>query len=78
MSELVTEKDLVRARGDAVFRQHLMTDNLERLLDALKRLRNAADPGPESARQLREGVDLAVVLAERLQKSVHHRGPQAT
>ncbi len=77
MSELVTEEDLARARSDAVFRQHLMADNLERLLEALKRLRNAGDPGPESARQIREGVDLAVKLADRLQKNVHHRGPQA-
>ena len=37
MSELVTEDDLARARGDPAFRQQLMADNLDRLLEALNR-----------------------------------------
>ena len=68
MREFVTEQDLEHARGGAAFRQQLMTNSLERLLEALKQMRQAEDPSPQSARQLREGVDLAVKLAERLQK----------
>jgi hypothetical protein len=77
MSELVNEQDLARARSDAVFRQEMMADNLERLLEALKQLRQADNANPESARQLREGVDLAVKLADRLQQAMHGRGPKA-
>jgi hypothetical protein len=73
MRELVSEQDLARARSDAAFRQQLMAGNLERLLQALKQMRKADDPSPESARQLREGVDLAVKLADRLQATVQRR-----
>jgi hypothetical protein len=73
MSELVSEQDLARARSDADFRQQLMAGNLERLLEALKQMRKADDPSPESARQLREGVDLAVKLADRLQQAAQSR-----
>jgi len=67
MRELVTEQELERARGDAAFRQQLMAGSLERLLEALKLMRQAEDPSPQAAGQLREGVDLAVMLADRLQ-----------
>jgi hypothetical protein len=73
MRELVSEQDLARARSDAAFRQQLMAGNLEPLLQALKQMRKADDPSPESARQLREGVDLAVNLAGRLQATVQSR-----
>ena len=73
MSELVSEQDLARARSDAAFRQQLMAGNLERLLQALKQMRKADDPGPQSARQLRDGVDLAVKLADRLQATAQSR-----
>ena len=73
MSELVSEKDLARARSDAAFRMQLMAGNLERLLEALKQMRKVDDPSPESARQLREGVDLAVKLADRLQATAQSR-----
>jgi len=73
MSELVSEKDLARARSDAAFRMQLMAGNLERLLEALKQMRKADDSSPESARQLREGVDLAVKLADRLQTTAQSR-----
>jgi hypothetical protein len=69
MSNLVSEDDLARARHDPAFRQKLMADNLERLLDALNRMRRAGGDGPEAARQIREGVDLAVKLADRLQQN---------
>ncbi|MGC1694435.1 MAG: hypothetical protein WA743_04115 [Pseudolabrys sp.] len=77
MSELVTEQDLARARGDAAFRQQFLQDNLERLLEALKLLRTTAEPSSAAAHQIREGVDLAVKLAGRLQETAQSRGPQA-
>lgn len=76
MSGLVSEQDLARARNDAEFRQLFLQDNLERLLEALKQLR-ATDPNPATARQLREGVDLAVKLADRLQQTAPGNDPRA-
>ena len=67
MSELVTEDDLARARSDPCFRQQLLAQNLDRLLEALNRMRRSSNPNPDAARQIREGVDLAVKLADRLQ-----------
>jgi len=77
MSGLVTEDDLARARTDAAFRQQLFVDNLERLLEALKVMRKTNAPTPEAARQIREGVDLAVKLADRLQAASQDPDPQA-
>ena len=57
MRELVTEQDLARARSDAAFRQQLMASSLERLLEALKQMRQAEDGrpgiGPPAARRRR-------------------------
>ena len=76
MSDLVSKDDLERARSDPEFRQQMLANNLERLLEALNDMRKVADnKSPEAARQIREGVDLAVKLAERLQQAP--RGPQA-
>jgi hypothetical protein len=77
MSDLVTEDDIARARSDPEFRQQLMAENLERLLDALNQMRRSADVKPDAVRQIREGVDLAVKLAERLQQNAHNPGPRA-
>ncbi len=66
--EIVSEEDLERARQDPTFRQELMAKNLDKLLAALNRVRSARDKNPEVARQMREGVDLAVLLADRLQR----------
>ncbi|MSP32526.1 MAG: hypothetical protein EXR03_06870 [Pseudolabrys sp.] len=77
MSKLVTKDDLARARRDPEFRQQLMADNLERLLEALNRMRRTSDIKPEAARQIREGVDLAVKLADRLQQNAPNPGPRA-
>lgn len=68
MSEhaLVTDADLARARTDPAFRHQLVADNLERLLGELNRLRGS-NANPKRARQIREGVDLAVQLADLLQ-----------
>jgi hypothetical protein len=64
----VTDTDLTRARSDPAFRQKLLTQNLEALLEGMKRLRRAApSPSGGGAKQLREGVELAVRLAELIQ-----------
>ena len=64
---LVTDDDLARSRVDPEFRHRLVADNLELLLDQLNRLRNGKADA-QSAKQIREGVDLAVQLAEILQR----------
>lgn len=75
MSTLVTEDDLTRARSDPAFRQQFLAQNLDRLLEALERMRRVSDQNADTIRQIREGADLAVKLAERLQSS--GLGPQA-
>jgi len=67
MTDLVTEDELLRARSDPAFRQQFLAQNLDRLLDALERMRRVSEQNEEAARQLREGADLAVQLADRLQ-----------
>jgi hypothetical protein len=62
MSELVTDEDLARARHDPEFRQRFYADNLDRLLEKLNEMRRTGG----DARLIKEGVDLAVKLAERL------------
>jgi len=69
MSDLVSEEELARARTDPEFRQQLMAANLEKLLAKLNDLRRTSDLKPDVARQIREGVDLAVKLADRLQQA---------
>jgi hypothetical protein len=64
---LVTDADLERARIDPEFRHHLVAGNLEFLLNQLNRLRSS-EADAQNARQIREGVDLAVKLAELLQR----------
>jgi hypothetical protein len=76
MSDLVTKDDLARARSDPEFRQQLMAENLDRLLEALNKMRNSSDVRLEAARQIREGVDLAVKLAGRLQQNARNPGPR--
>lgn len=65
---IITDADLARARQDPQFRQQLLAKNLDRLLVAMARLRssdNLDDPLP--SRQIKEGVQLAVKLANILQ-----------
>jgi methyl coenzyme M reductase beta subunit len=45
-----------------------LAQNLERLLEALNQMRRVNDADPTAVRQIREGVDLAVKLADRLQR----------
>jgi hypothetical protein len=65
----VTDADLSRARLDPVFRQRLLEQNLEALLSEMKKLRGSAPSRGDGAKQLREGVELAVRLAELIQNA---------
>ena len=70
MSDLfpITESDLARARLDPAFRQKLLALRLDALLASMKRLRGTAVALSETnTKQLREGVELAVRLAEIIQ-----------
>jgi hypothetical protein len=66
MSSLVTEDDLARARQDPEFRQRYYADHLDRLLEKLNDLRKSGSEDPVRAQMIKEGVDLAVQLADRL------------
>lgn len=68
----VTDAELFRARSDPAFRQRLLEQNLDALLTGMTRLRGSAPPGGAGAKQLREGVELAVRLAELIQNADHH------
>ena len=70
----VTDADLVRARTDPTFRRRLLEQNMEALLVGMKKLRGHAPPVGAGAKQLREGVELAVRLAEMIQTD---DGPRA-
>jgi hypothetical protein len=72
---LITDSDLARARHDADFRQRLLTESLERLLSELGKLQRAADSAAH-ADQVREGVELAVKLADLLRR-VARSAPRA-
>ncbi len=74
MSDLISENDLERARSDPAFRQQMLAQNLEKLLAALNTKRKNNDTDPVSVRQIREGVDLAVKLADRLQQGDRQPG----
>jgi hypothetical protein len=75
MSDLVTEDELTRARKDPAFRQQFLAQNLDRLIEALKKKRRVGEQTADTDRQLREGADLAVKLADLLQSG--DLGPRA-
>jgi hypothetical protein len=64
----VTDDELARARSDPAFRQRLLNRNMEALLGGLKRLRKSPTANGRGAQQIREGVELAVQLAELIQE----------
>lgn len=64
---LVTDGDLARARVDPEFRHRMVAGNLELLLNELNRLRSGKSDA-KRARQICEGVDLAVQLADLLHR----------
>jgi hypothetical protein len=65
---IASEDDLEHARADPAFRHQLMAENLDMLLSELNRLRTKSGNKQETARHIQEGANLAVKLAERLQR----------
>jgi hypothetical protein len=63
----LTEADLSRARSDPAFRQKLLKQSLDALLDRLRSERQVASSEAAKPDQMREGVTLAVRLAELIQ-----------
>jgi hypothetical protein len=63
----ITEAELSRARNDPAFRQRLLQQSLDALLGKLQKERQAFRLATASDRQMREGVALAVRLAELIQ-----------
>jgi hypothetical protein len=78
MSAYITDEEYAQAQGDPEFRQKLLVDKLDLLLAEIAKMRQTK-PAPDSlpARQIKEGVDLAVKLADMLQKNQIPDGPQA-
>jgi hypothetical protein len=63
----ITEAELSRARSDPAFRQRLLQQSLDALLGRLRKERQASLSAGAGDRQMREGVALAVRLAELIQ-----------
>jgi hypothetical protein len=79
MGAPIAEDEFVRARGDLALRRALMPRALDLLLAEIAS-RRAGRPSPDSpaARELREGIDMALRLADRLQaltKTLDHGSP---
>lgn len=66
----MTEANLDRARQDPAFRHKLLQDSLEALLAKLQKQRQAPGAAIATPAQMREGVTLAVRLAELIQAAV--------
>ena len=62
----VSDAELARARADAAFRQKLLQQSLDALLNRLQKERQPRRATATDA-QMREGVNLAVKLAELIQ-----------
>ncbi len=62
----ISDEDIARSREDPRFKQVLLAKSLEQLLGTLHRMQNAAQAGPDVARELREGALVAVQLADRI------------
>ena len=65
---LVTDDDLARARQDPAFRHHMIAGSLNILLNEIKKLRAVHPDDAGEGLEIREGVKLAVALAELLQR----------
>jgi hypothetical protein len=81
MAGMASEADLARARKDPAFRHRQMAQSLEALIAALHRARRGQFR-PETVNQIKEGTDLAVQLADRIQQikgrlGVEEAGPKA-
>ena len=75
-ASLVTDDDLARARLDPAYRHQLVADSLSMLLNEIKKMR-AAHADADDCREIREGVKLAVQLAELLQRIASTRPGRA-
>jgi hypothetical protein len=53
------------------FWQKFLASNLGRLMEALKIMRRGNGQNPKTERQIKEGADLAVKLADRLHSGDH-------
>jgi len=74
----VTEEQLARARQDPAFRRKLLAENLDFLLATLNKMsKSRAAAEPACARQIRDGVELAVKLAGLLQTIPENGPPRA-
>ncbi len=74
----VTDADLARARQDPAFRRRLISKHLDILLAKLKELRNSCDARVSAqVTQLRDGVELAIKLADLLQAKPENDPPRA-
>ena len=75
MSEFpaVTDADLSRARTHPAFRQRLLQQSLDVLLGRLQKERQMLSSATAEPGQMREGVALAVRLAELIQTSEPER-----
>ena len=72
----VTDADLERARREPAFRQELLAKSLDRLIGELNRLKSGSTKiDAARASQIREGVALAVKLAEILQTLAGQKPP---
>jgi hypothetical protein len=63
----ITEAELTRARSDPLFRQRLLQQSLDALLGRLQKERRASSAAAANDPHMREGVALAVRLAELIQ-----------
>jgi hypothetical protein len=63
----ITEAELIRARHDPAFRHRLLQQSLDTLLGKLQKERQTTCSTAASEGQMREGVTLAVRLAELIQ-----------
>jgi hypothetical protein len=63
----ITEAELTRARSDPSFRQRLLQQSLDALLGRLQRERRASSTMAADDPRMREGVALALRLAELIQ-----------
>jgi hypothetical protein len=66
----LTDADLSRARTDPAFRQKLLEQSLDALLDRLQKERQTPSSAAAKPGQMREGVTLAVRLAELIQTAL--------
>ena len=74
---LVDATDLARARDDGHLSRQFVAENLERLLAGLQKLRVAASvPVSERESQLREGMALAVKLADLLHEMTENQADE--